>query len=410
MGGAGTAPPVSVIVVSRGRPALLHRCLTGIGQLWYPAFEVVVVADTAGCDTVATMGWADRVLCLPFDTPNISAARNLGIAESGGEIVAFIDDDAVPEPTWLDHLCAPFADPEVAQTGGYVRARNGISLQWGARAVDRQGRARRLAVADEAPFTPRLGDDEAAKTEGTNMAFRRAVIAATGGFDPAFSFYLDETDVNLRLRARKTVIVPRAQVHHGFAPSRMRKANRGVTDLSEVGASTAVFLRKHGSAESLELGRNRLFSNQHRRLIEQMVQGVIEPGDVAPLMAGLSRGFEDGLTRTLTPLSPIPDGPAFRPFPSRMSGQSRVIAGRPWRRRRLAADARASVAEGDVTTVLTLSPTTLAHRATFSPDGFWRQWGGVFGRTDRAGPRFRWTSFAERVRKEEACISDLRRK
>ena len=63
-----------------------------------------------------------------------------------------------------------------------------------------------------------------------------------------------------------------------------------------------------------------------------------------------------------------------------------------------------------VSTVLTLSPTMLAHRATFSPDGYWRQWGGVFGRTDRAGPRFRWTSFAERVRKEEARISDLRRK
>ena len=43
-----TGPSVSVIVVSRGRPAALQRCLRGIEQLFYDRFEVIVVADPRG--------------------------------------------------------------------------------------------------------------------------------------------------------------------------------------------------------------------------------------------------------------------------------------------------------------------------------------------------------------------------
>src|SRR5690606_6907848 len=87
----------------------------------------------------------------------------------------------------------------------------------------------------------------AVKTQGTNCAFRRADLIAAGGFDPAFRFYLDEADVNLRLAARGglTAIVPDAVVHHGFAASARRRADRAPTDLTEIGASITGFLRRH---------------------------------------------------------------------------------------------------------------------------------------------------------------------
>ena len=50
---------------------------------------------------------ADQIKIVPFDTPNISAARNAGISVAAGEGIAFIDDDAVPEISWLTHLTAP---------------------------------------------------------------------------------------------------------------------------------------------------------------------------------------------------------------------------------------------------------------------------------------------------------------
>jgi len=60
------------------------------------------------------------------------------------------------------------------------------------------------------------------------MAVRRSVLADLGGFDPRFRFYLDETDLNLRLAARGlyTALVPLAQVHHGFHASARRRKDR----------------------------------------------------------------------------------------------------------------------------------------------------------------------------------------
>ncbi|MBV7380121.1 glycosyltransferase family 2 protein [Maritimibacter dapengensis] len=397
---------VSIIVVSRGRPALLARCLAGISQLWHDAFEVVVVADPAGC--AAVDAWADRIKCVPFDEPNISSARNLGIQHAAGEIVAFIDDDAVPEPSWLSFLTAPFDDPEVVQTGGYVRGRNGISFQWRGRVVDRTGVARPLVEKGDLPYQPRVGGGEAAKTEGTNMALRRNVIAGIGGFDPAFRFFLDETDVNLRLADARTMLVPLAQVHHGFAASPTRKAGRAPLDLSEIAASSAVFLRKH-APDLIDFGRNRAFLEQRSRLIRYLNDGRLEPRDVGRLMRGFERGFADGLSRVLSDLVPIKAASApFLPFDTSATGSSTLIAGRRWSRSDLEAQARERVARGEVITVLELSATARPHQVKFHSDGFWEQRGGVFGPSDRADPLVCATSFARRVARERAMIGQVR--
>ena len=92
--------PVSVVVVSRDRPMALRRCLAGLAQLQYDPFEIVVVADAQGCAAVAGSDMATHIKIVPFEQPNISEARNLGISHSAGDIIAFIDDDAVPEPSW----------------------------------------------------------------------------------------------------------------------------------------------------------------------------------------------------------------------------------------------------------------------------------------------------------------------
>ena len=89
--------PVSVVVVSRDRPDALLRCLTGLSQLQYPNFEIVVVADAKGQQAVVASQFSSQIKCIGFDLPNISEARNLGISHAAGDIVAFIDDDAVPE-------------------------------------------------------------------------------------------------------------------------------------------------------------------------------------------------------------------------------------------------------------------------------------------------------------------------
>ena len=125
-----------MVIVSRGRADLLKRCLLGVSQLQYESFEVVVVADPSGVMAALEMPFAEDLKIVPFDEPNISAARNLGIGHAAGDIIAFIDDDAVPEPQWLRYLVAPATQSDVAAMGGFVRGRNGISWQWKARSLD----------------------------------------------------------------------------------------------------------------------------------------------------------------------------------------------------------------------------------------------------------------------------------
>ena len=402
----------SVIVVSRGRPKLLALCLTGIGQLCHRDFEIVVVADEAGVRAVTAMGWAARVKLRRFDPANISAARNAGLGLAAGEIVAFIDDDAVPEPGWLDHLARPFADPAVDATGGYVIGRNGISLQWGARAVNRLGESVALEAPGDAPFVPAPPPGFVARTEGTNCAFRRAVLARLGGFDPAFRYYLDETDVNLRLAAvgGRTVIVPRALVHHGYAESAQRSADRAPRDLAEIGASTAVFLRKHAPREAHDAALARLAVEKERALIRHMVAGGLEPRDVARLRAGLDAGVAAGMAREIRPPAPIPPPSSpFLPFRRDPATRGAVhFAGRPWQRRRLRALASEAVAQGQIVTVFRFGPTALPHRVRFHPGGWWEQTGGIFGRSERDKPPARFAGFRARVAKEWARVSFAR--
>jgi GT2 family glycosyltransferase len=408
-----TAAPVSVVVVSRGRPGLLPRCLTGIGQLCYPNFEIVVVADDAGLAAVRAMGWDARVKQVPFAAANISAARNAGIGASAGDIVAFIDDDAVPEPTWLDHLVAPFEKADMSASGGYVIGRNGISFQWTARAVDATGRKIVLDHTSEAPFEPSPPEGYVAKLEGTNCAFRRDVLARLGGFDPAFRFYLDETDLNMRLAQSggRTMVVPLARVHHGYAASERRAADRAPRDLTEIGASAAVFLRKHAPGANIEAQRRRLHAEHRRALLGYMVDGALEPRDVARLLAGFDAGFAEGLRRQIAPLPPLANpSAAFLAFQRRpASAQSRYFAGRPWNRARLRRMAAEAVAAGDIVTLFRFSPTALPHRLRFHEGGWWEQRGGLFGPSDRADPVFRLHGFRGRVHKEWAQVARLRR-
>lgn len=401
-------PQVSVIVVSHGRPDDLRRCLLGLEQLIYPTFEVVVVADAAGLRRIDDMGWRSRIKAVRFDTPNISAARNLGFVQAAGQIVAFIDDDAVPEPTWLAALVAPFQNDDVAAAGGFVRARNGISFQWKARSVDPVGRTRALEVDPTQPTILTGGADCAIKTEGTNMAFRRRDLAALGGFDPAYRFYLDETDVNLRMAAggRKTAIVPLAEVHHGFAQSPRRRSDRVPRTLFEIGASTSVFQRRHGAGPEILCEREH---HERLRLLRHMIDGRIEPAEVARLMTTLKQGFDDGGSRALTQFAPLGacrcEFLGFTPLPQ---GPTMVLSGRVHQARALKKKAQSMVANGQRVTLFLFSPTTLFHRLGFHSDGYWLQTGGVFGRSAREQPLFQGVGFQTRLQQEISRVAQQR--
>lgn len=382
---------VSLIVVSRHRPADLARCVAAIRKLDHPLFELIIVTDPG---SVPLAGDARVVV---FDDANISAARNAGLAVAAGQIVVFIDDDAVPEPRWLSRLTAPFVDPAVAAAGGFVIGRNGISFQWKASEIDCRGRSHPKDIDESRPAIQQAAPGRAIKTEGTNCAFRRDVLAALGGFDPVFRFYLDEADVNLRLAAagHATAIVPAARVHHGYAASSRRRADRVPTDLTEIAASQMAFLRKHAPASDHADALSTFLREQGDRVTGHRTAGRIDADQADRLMDTLKSGLSLGAGRPLLPLPPIGAASDFRHFPPG-SGRIHHMCGWTWQANELRA---ATARTGDTTVLFLFSPTTLYHKVHFTGT-HWEQRGGLFGRADRSDPVFRPWRLQSRARHE----------
>ncbi|WP_191090198.1 glycosyltransferase family 2 protein [Histidinibacterium aquaticum] len=406
-------PSVSVVVVSHGRPDSLTLCLRALVQQVYDPFEIVVVACKAGRRRIDTRPELyNRVKVVAFDERNISQGRNLGIAEAAGEVVAFIDDDAMAEPLWLHHLAPVFLDDRVGAATGYVRGRNGISFQHRLTDVGPEADSRPVRVKGDEPRLIAPPDGRGIKTEGTNMAFRRDLLLELQGFDPAYRFYLDETDLNLRLAEQGilSAVAPLAQVHHGVASSPRRRTDRVPESLFDVGASLAYFLRRHSLAEDYSPAGRAERRRRQRSLIGHMIDGRIEPRDVNRILATFDEGWAEGMGREMLPLPGIePSGAEFLAYRADLPRLGHaVVAGRTWQARSRRAEALRLSEAGYHVTAMLLSPTARYHRAWFDAEGYWVQRGGLFGRSVRQAPLIRIQSFGKRVRAEVRRLSSVR--
>jgi GT2 family glycosyltransferase len=399
-----TAQPASLIIVSRHRTAALMLALAGVAQMDHPCFEVIVVTDPASAVAVRALGL--QLKLVEYDRPNISAARNIGLQLAATPIVAFIDDDAVPEPSWLSRLTAPFVNPQVTAAGGYVLGRSGLAWQWRAMWVDCDGFDHPFDAGSHTSLhqnTPQ----RTIKTQGTNCAFRRDAVLAIGGFDTAYAFFLDETDLNLRLAAKGgvTAVVPGAVVHHGFAASALRQQNRVPTDLTQIGHSLAYFSARHG-ADPLALQRHVL--HQRARLTRLMLHGAIGPRTLRRLMAGLHSGIAaaQDLRPNLPPLAPTAS--AFLPLPNTGPRNGCLLFGTTANRKTLEVQAKAARAKGQIVTLIILARGVRPHTHRFTEHGWWEQTGGRFGRAFRNGRRFAWQNADTRRQAETSRLAEFR--
>ncbi|WIV50742.1 glycosyltransferase [Marivivens sp. LCG002] len=402
MEGSGSqSPSVSVVIVTRDRPRSLALTLKGLRQQYYDNFEIVIVGNDKSLGGLAA---ETGIKLVRFDEPNISRARNLGVAQASGEIIAFIDDDAIPEPTWLGFLIAPIAQGKAEIAGGFVRGRNGISFQWKARWVDHTGQTRPLAVDVTSVFPP--DQSGAAKTEGTNMAIRRDALIALGGFNEAYHFFLDETDLNLRAGkiGLRTAICPEAQVHHGYAESERRRGDRAPKTLFQIGASVAVFVREHTPSPDDAI---RIFREQHRKwLLSLMVSGHIEPRDVARLLATFDTGLIEGAQRQNT-FSRFDQRESFVALP--VSPSPHIALYGHWVRAiPLIKKARRLVKQGNRVSLFLFSLGSRFHTVRFVRSGYWLQHGGLLGKSERSDHMIRLMSLKSRFNLELERVRKLR--
>jgi hypothetical protein len=200
-------------------------------------------------------------------------------------------------------------------------------------------------------------------------------------------------------------------VQHSVLASALRRADRVPRDLTEIGASVAVFLRRHAPDADPTPRLSVLRQDERRRLLRHMVAGRLEPGDVPRILATLEAGIAAGAARPLAPLAPLaPAGADFLPFAPLGPAPGRVIAAGPGRRAAAEAAARAARAAGAIVTLLDFAPGWRRHRMAFRPDGVWVQAGGLWGRSDRAAPPLApWSPAAARDARQAAETARIAR-
>jgi len=140
-------------------------------------------APRDGRSREVALHWGVQYLIEPVG--GLSRARNRGARSSGSEIVAYIDDDAVPEPDWLMVLVRDFEDPRVAAATGAIlpmRHSPGMALQGERTSLYRTEQEQRRVVGRETQGWFEIANF-GEMGDGSNMAFRHSVFDIWPGFD-----------------------------------------------------------------------------------------------------------------------------------------------------------------------------------------------------------------------------------
>lgn len=192
-------PRISVVVCTYNGASTIRDCLDGLLELEYLNYEVIIVND-GSTDQTAAIVQEYPFRLISTENRGLSNARNTGMEAATGEIVAYTDDDARPDPHWLTYLAATFMSTTHAGVGGPNIAPAG------------DGRiAECVANAPGRPMQVLLSDQEAEHIPGCNSAFRKTCLQAIGGFDPQYRAAGDDVDVCWRLREQGWTL--------GFSPA-----------------------------------------------------------------------------------------------------------------------------------------------------------------------------------------------
>jgi len=217
-------PLCTVVIATHDRPGLLDRCLAALAQLDYARFDVIVV-DNAPTDTrTHEVALRHGVRYCIEPVLGVNRARNRGARSTEADIIAYVDDDAVPERGWLSALIEEFKDPFVmaaagknlplnteAETEKSLGLRRGFNLGQERRKVDRQ-----------TPFWFEIANFGGIGIE-MNMAFRRSAFEVWPGFDERIGYGTaiagctgHSAFFSLIKKDYRVAYTPHAVVHHAY--------------------------------------------------------------------------------------------------------------------------------------------------------------------------------------------------
>lgn len=191
---------VSIIIPTFNRYNFLKKCFESLARQTCNKenFEIIIV-DDGGIDKlealIDNLAPYHLVKYLKQDSKGPAAARNLGIKNAKGEIIGFIDDDAVAQENWISNAIDLFKDSQIAAVEGKV-------------VIDR---------AKITPFSHNIENLNGGLYCSCNMFYRKSVLEEVGGFDERFSFaFREDADLAFSIMERgyKIIFSPEVVVFH----------------------------------------------------------------------------------------------------------------------------------------------------------------------------------------------------
>ena len=176
-------PTISVLICAYNAEHTIEECLRHTCALEYPGLEIIVIDDGSTDDTAAIARQYLRARVVSIPHAGLGAARNEGIRQARGDVVAYLDSDAFPCPEWPYYLALGFDAPTVGGVGGPNLPP----------AEDPLG-AHMVARAPGGPVHVLVSDDRAEHVPGCNMAFWKEGLEELGGFDPIYTAAGDDVD------------------------------------------------------------------------------------------------------------------------------------------------------------------------------------------------------------------------
>jgi glycosyltransferase involved in cell wall biosynthesis len=187
---------ISVIIPTRNRPRELQQCLHALASQSFPVekYEVIVIDDGSDEDIQTVVREAGDGRYFRQAAKGPAAARNLGIRQARGAVVAMTDSDTLPARDWLAKLAEAFMQhPEAVGVEGQVYAQNEGAF----------------GILGEGPT-----NREGGVYLTCNCAYRRDVLLKIGGFDETFPFpAYEDTELAARAKALGPIVwQPEAKV------------------------------------------------------------------------------------------------------------------------------------------------------------------------------------------------------
>lgn len=220
---------ISVIVCaySLERYHYLLQTIQSLRGQVFPVEEIVVIIDKNASlyrqlvSDAKLNDWGNVKVIFNQELKGLSYARNVGIKETKGDIVAFIDDDAVADPTWTQAMVASFAEDErIGAITGSTIPRWESNAPWF---------PKELYWMISCSYETAASTYEVERSFGTNMAFRRVVLDQVGLFDERLGLqgkkWIGGEDTELVWRVKqggfKIMCNPNVKVFHAIPAKRL---------------------------------------------------------------------------------------------------------------------------------------------------------------------------------------------